>query len=1067
MMDTALLEAHKDQLEPIPQPPKRMLVGNLNELTSGPTPFEAMCRLADEYGPLFQLEVGGNRIIVASSFELADELCDTKRFDKGIGPGLKQVRNLNSEGLFSSYTHEAHWRKAHNILLPNFSHAAMKRYAPAMLEMANQLIEKWDRAAAEGHEVNVPEDMTRLTLDTIGLCGFDYRFDSFKHDQPHPFVQAMMNFLSAMQENARRPALVNKMMVLKQRQLRKDSQFINSYVDNIVAERKKLPDQSGKNDLLSFMLNGVDRESGEKLSDSVIRANIVTFLIAGHETTSGLLSFAIYELLRHPEVLARAYEEVDRVLGPQPDFTQIHELQYVLQILKETLRFWPTAPVFSLTPYEDTVIGGKYFIPKGQPVQLLLTRVHRDPNVWGPHANEFNPDNFAPELEEKRPANAFKAFGNGQRACIGRQFALQEAMLVLGMLLSRFKFVDFEHYQMHLKQSLTIKPGDFKLKLERRPEREGVAPVKPAEQPEMPVVKPVNVAAHNTPLLVLYGSNMGSAEAFAHLVGEDGADRGYRATVASLDEYAGKLPTEGLVLIVTSTYNGQPPDNAARFVEWLKSEQKSLQGVRYAVMGCGNRDWASSFQAIPKLIDSRLEELGGERVLARGEADARGDFDGQFQKWYRPVWSSLAEKLGLDQASAAAEARGDQYEVEFLEEPRDNPFVVSFGARPMTVIENHPLYQGERSARHIELVLPEGVDYRPGDHLGVIPRNGEGLVKRVAARFRIEPKARLRIKQKTGSRTVLPVDRVVSLSHLLSEYVELQDVATRAQLETLAAHTDCPPSRLALKQMASDDGAYDQGVRQKGCSVLDLLEEHRSVELPFNVFLEMLPPLRPRYYSISSSPQAGDRILSLTVGVLDQPARSGHGRFQGACSNYLARTSKGQTVYAFVRSNPAFHMPESPATPLVMVGPGTGLAAFRGFLQERAVQKAQGQELGPALLFFGCRHPEQDYLYQDELEEYAREGVNELVVAYSRVDPNRKVYVQHKLAEMKERVWELLQQGGVIYVCGDAAHMAPDVRAALAALYREKTGQGEAEAEKWLQELAASNRYRLDVWASS
>lgn len=1067
-MDMVVKEATRPALEPIPQPPKSRFTGNLAQMQLADNPMESLMKVAEEYGPIFQLEVGSNRVIVVSGFELANELFDTRRFDKGIGPGLKQVRNFNSEGLFSSYTHESHWRKAHNILLPNFSHAAMKRYAPGMLRIANELIAKWEKACDAGEAVDVPADMTRLTLDTIGLCGFDHEFESFKRDEPHPFINAMMGFLNAMQDNARRPALVNKMMVLKQRQLRKDSQFINDYVDKIVAERKKDPNPEKYVDLLSYMLTGVDRESGEKLEDSVIRANIVTFLIAGHETTSGLLSFALYELMRHPKVLARAQEEVDRVLGPQPDFNQIHQLEYVLQVLKETLRHWPTAPMFSLAPMEDTVIGGKYLIPAGQPCQVLLKAFMQDPKIWGPNAAEFDPDQFAPEKEENRPANAFKAFGNGQRACIGRQFALQEAMLVLGMLLQRFEPVDFDHYKMHIKQSLTIKPGDMHIKLKRRDApKNQPALTRTADEPVMTESARVRVKAHNTPLLVLYGSNMGSAEAFAHLVCDDGQDRGFKASIAPLDEYAGKLPEEGVVLIVSATYNGMPPDNAARFVSWLSETKDSLAGVKFAVMGCGNRDWASSFQAVPKLIDEKLAALGAERLIERGEADARGDFDGQFQKWYRPVWELLGEKLGLGESAAPVESRADQYEVEFLEDERDNPFVASFGARPMTVVENHELYHSDRSARHIELVLPEGVSYVPGDHLGVIPQNDAALVGRVAERFRLDPKTRLRIHQKSGSRSVLPVERVISLGYLLTEYVELQDVVTRRQLETMATHTDCPPHKRELQRLASDDQAYKSEIMDKCVSLLDILEDFPSCELPFNLFLEMLPPLRPRYYSISSSPSVGDRILSVTVGVLDEPARCGTGRFKGACSNYLARATRGQQVYAFIRSNPSFHLPESLTTPLVMVGPGTGLAAFRGFLQERGMQHGQGHDLGPALLFYGCRKEEEDFLYQDELEEYRKEGITDLVVAFSRQDPARKTYVQHKMAENREKLWEMLEAGAVIYICGDAGKMAPDVRGELMAIYRSKTDKSEFDAQAWLQELAANGRLRLDVWAST
>ncbi|MBN9418018.1 MAG: cytochrome P450 [Candidatus Eremiobacteraeota bacterium] len=1058
----------ESKLVPIPQPPAHFMMGNLPELKLEGTPVESMMKLAEEYGPIFRLDLGSGHIIVASSFELAEELCDTKRFDKGFGPGLKQIRVFSGDGLFSAYTHEPNWRKAHNILMPNFSHAAMKRYMPAMLEIARLLIEKWEKAADSGAQVDVPEDMTRLTLDTIGLCGFDHRFDSFRRDTPHPFVDAMMTFLSGMQENARRPAVVNKLLYFKQKKITQGRQYINDYVDQIVRERKTDPARASKVDLLSCMLDGVDRESGEQLEDLTIRLNIVTFLIAGHETTSGLLSFAIYFLLHHPDVLARAYEEVDRVLTEEPTFEQIHQLQYLLQILKETLRLYPTAPFFTLAAYEDTVLGGKYFIPKDQPVQLLLPSLHRDPAIWGPKAHEFNPDNFAPDLEEKRPVNAYKGFGNGQRACIGRQFALQEAVLVLALVLQRFRLVDIHQYKLHLKQSLTIKPGDFQIKLQRRPVDE--AKKQSAAQPVAEATRPAAPArqrpTHGTPLLVLYGSNTGSSEAFARQVAEDGDARGFQTEVAELDAFVGKLPRQGAVLVFSSSYNGAPPDNAVKFCQWLESAE-TLQGVKFGVFGCGNRDWAASYQQVPKQIDQRLEALGAERVIGRGEGDARGDFDGHFSNWYAPLWAELAARLGIEE-SLEAEAKGDLYEVEFLEQKRENPFVAAFGARPMTVVENREIFQSpERSARHIEVVLPEGMNYRIGDHLGVVARNSAGLVKRAANRFALDPEARIRIKKKGTTKTLLPIDQVVPLGEILSEYVELQDVATRKHIKIMAENTPCPPEQRNLQALVSEDERYAREVLAKGKSVLDLLEDHPSCQLPFNLFLEMLAGLRPRYYSISSSPLSSERICSITVGVLNDPARSGKGRYQGTCSNYLAGLKKGQQVYAFVRENhPNFHLPEDSAKPVLMVGPGTGLAPFRGFLQERSALQAQGETLGKALLFYGCRHSKQDYAYETELQEFVEHGVCQLVTAFSR-ENEQKVYVQHRVLENKELVWQLFEDGGTVYICGDGGKMAPDVRRAFAQIHQEKTGQDAQAAEDWLKGLETSGRYMVDVWSST
>ena len=248
-------------------------------------------------------------------------------------------------------------------------------------------------------------------------------------------------------------------------------------------------------------------------------------------------------------------------------------------------------------------------------------------------------------------------------------------------------------------------------------------------------------------------------------------------------------------------------------------------------------------------------------------------------------------------------------------------------------------------------------------------------------------------------------------------------------------------------------------------SVFDLLEEHPACELPFHLYLEMLSLLAPRYYSISSSPAGESQRCSATVGVVEAPASSGRGIYRGVCSNYLARRRSGDTIHATVRETKAgFRLPDDNTVPIIMIGPGTGLAPFRGFLQERADRKARGANLGPAMLFFGCRHPEQDFIYADELKAFAAEGLCELHTAFSRVD-GAKTYVQHLLAAQKDRVWELIEKGAIVYVCGDGSKMEPDVKATLTSIYRERSAADADRAARWIDDLGTRNRYVLDVWA--
>src|SRR3954470_12950135 len=478
-------------LEPIPHPPGHLLVGNLFDLDTS-HPLESLADLARQYGPIYQLQLPGrgSRVIV-SGYELVDELCDETRLDKMLGPGLNVLgEGPVGRGLFTSETSDPNWHKAHNVLLPAFSLDAMRSYFPGMLDLAVQLMQKWERLNPED-TVDAPADMTRLTLDTIALCGFNYRFNSFYRDTPHPFVVAMLGTLETAQAQVRELPIQRALNRKRAREVQAHQELMIQTVQRIIQERRASGTLGTINDLLDRMLTGVDRQTGERLDDTNIIAQCITFLIAGHETTSGLLSFALYALLKNPDVLARAYDEVDRVLGMDagalPTYAQVHQVPYVSHILEETLRLWPTAPAFTRHPYENTVIGGKYRLENDTAATILIGMVHRDKQVWGEEPERFDPNRFSPERRGKIPPNAYKPFGTGQRACIGRQFALQEATLVLSMLLQRFEFIDFADYQLETKQALTIKPNQFHIRVTRAGRKAAVplsaAHPAPAPQP--------------------------------------------------------------------------------------------------------------------------------------------------------------------------------------------------------------------------------------------------------------------------------------------------------------------------------------------------------------------------------------------------------------------------------------------------------------------------------------------------------------------------------------------------------------------------------------------------------
>ncbi|MCC9021992.1 bifunctional cytochrome P450/NADPH--P450 reductase [Bacillus nakamurai] len=1057
------------ETSPIPQPKTFGPLGNL-PLLDKDRPTLSLIKLAEEQGPIFQLHTPAGTIIVVSGHELVAEVCDESRFDKSIEGALEKVRAFAGDGLFTSWTHEPNWRKAHNILMPTFSQRAMKEYHFMMTDIAVQLIQKWARLNPD-EVVDVPADMTRLTLDTIGLCGFNYRFNSYYRETPHPFINSMVRALDEAMHQMQRLDFQDKLMIRTKRQFHHDIQNMFSLVDSIIAERKSNGHQDEK-DLLARMLNVEDPETGEKLDDENIRYQIITFLIAGHETTSGLLSFAIYFLIKNPDTLKKAYEEVDRVLtDPVPSYKQVLELTYIRMILNEALRLWPTAPAFSLYPKEDTVIGGKYPISTKDRISVLIPQLHRDKDAWGDNAEEFYPERF--EHPDQVPHHAYKPFGNGQRACIGMQFALHEATLVLGMILQQFTFIDHTDYELDIKQTLTLKPGDFNIRVQPR-NREAVQPAVLSAEKETPDVQREKkekkaasiIGLNNRPLLILYGSDTGTAEGVARELADTASMHGVRTETAPLNDRIEQLPKEGALLIITSSYNGKPPSNAGQFVQWLEEIQPGeLAGVQYAVFGCGDHNWAATYQDVPRLIDEKLAQKGAERFSPRGEGDVSGDFEGQLDEWKRSMWEDAIKTFGL-KLNENAEKERSTLSLQFVSGLGGSPLARSYEAVYAVVAENRELQAANsgRSTRHIEITLPKEAAYQEGDHLGVLPVNSREQISRILRRFGLNGNDQVLLTASGQSAAHLPLDRPVSLHDLLSYSIEIQEAATRAQIRELAAYTVCPPHKRELEDLL-EEGVYQEQILKSRISMLDLLEKYEACELPFERFLELLRPLKPRYYSISSSPRENPEQASITVGVVRGPAWSGLGEYRGVASNYLADRKAGDDIIMFVRTpETRFQLPEDPATPIIMVGPGTGVAPFRGFLQARAALKREGKTLGEAHLYFGCRN-DNDFIYRDELEAYEKEGIVTLHTAFSRKEGIPKTYVQHLMAENAEELISILDRGGHLYVCGDGSKMAPDVEATLQKAYQTVHGTEEQAAKEWLRDLQTKGIYAKDVWA--
>jgi cytochrome P450/NADPH-cytochrome P450 reductase len=1044
----------------IPTPRGLPIVGNgLQVPVEGTHRFFADLAAQHPEG-IYRLNLAGRHVVFVHDPDLVAEVCDETRFYKPIDPPLAHVRDFAGDGLFTAREEEEVWGQAHRILLPAFSQRSMKAYFPQMLEIAGNLVTAWSGRP----EVDVSDDMTRLALDTITLAGFGQQFRSFEQTELHPFLQAMGSALTEAMNRTRQLPMVTGLKKRADAAYRSDIAVMQDTVDEVIRARRASGEKS--NDLLGLMLEAADPLTGARLSDENIRNQVLTFLIAGHETTSGTLSFALHHLMRNPHVLAQAYAEVDRILPGDtvPTYELIMKLDVIPRILDETLRLHSPITAIGLASREATTLGGRWEIPAHQKVAVILKPLHTHPKAWS-DPDTFDIDRWLPEAKAGHHPHAYKPFGNGERACIGRQFALTEARLALAMLLQRFAIADPAGHRLTIKQTLTIKPDGFRLRVRPRLAHERLSFDEAVEETS----ETVEVQASGVRLRVAYGSNLGTSEDLAQQIADRARRSGFDVTVQTLDDLASDLPAEGLLTVVTSSYNGKAPDNAQAFDD-LDIPAGALDSVRFAVLGNGNTQWAT-YQAYPRRVFAKLAAAGARPLLDRGETDASADFDGMAQTWLNGLWNALAAEFG---AATPAGSGGPRYRVEVLGEDQIRPAVVSTQAHPVMIMSVEELvgdpaglWDFSREAprpgvKAITVRLPDGITYSAGDHLAVYAKNDPELVDWALHTLRVSRDLVIRLGQDGERPTGLPIGVPVTAGLLLTDFVELQEPATRSQIAVLAEHTGCPWTTRQLTSWTTSADLYADEILAKRVSVLSLLERFPAVELPFAVFLELVGTIKPRFYSISSSPAVDASLVTITVGLVDGPSRTGNGRYRGMCSQYLARLTPGDVFYGHVRvPAPPFRLPEDPATPMILIGPGTGFAPLRGFLQERA--RTAGS--GPAKLFYGCRHPEHDWLYRAEMEQWAADGVTDLHLAFSAVDGHPHRFVQEALAAEGDAVWQLLEQGGHIYLCGDGARMAPAVRAELYAIFRRHTGGTAAEAEAWLRSLEAVGRYQQDDFA--
>jgi len=554
---------------------------------------------------------------------------------------------------------------------------------------------------------------------------------------------------------------------------------------------------------------------------------------------------------------------------------------------------------------------------------------------------------------------------------------------------------------------------------------------------------PANLAEPKVeiPLTILWGSQTGTAESLAKKTAKAAGQKGFKVEVFDMDTYPKeRLSKEENLLILTSTYGeGDPPDNAEAFHAFVMGDEAPrLESMSYSVLGLGDSSYPD-FNQCAKEFDTRFEGLGAKRVAPGVWCDV--DFDDPYAAWQESALSALSDSGAA--VTPSSNGTGSPVNESPAEEPgpkysRKNPF-------PAKLLSNANLNKdgSAKETRHVEICL-KGSDltYEAGDALGVVPQNCDELVEEILSVLGFSGD-----EEVPGSN-----DEPVPLREALKHHYDITTL-NKVWLENYAKKAKHPELDALI---ATQNGKIDEYI--KGRHLIDPLMDFSATFAQAAEFVSLLKKLAPRLYSISSSPKAYEEQVHLTVGAVRYET---HGRIRkGVCSTFLADMEPGSTLHVYVQPNKHFKPPADPEMPMIMVGPGTGIAPFRAFLEERVATAAPGKNW----LFFGDQKKDSDFLYAEQFAGLIESGkLHRLDTAFSR-DGADKVYVQHRMLENGEEIFQWLEDGAHFYVCGDASRMAKDVDTALREIIQQHGGLTAEEADGYLANLKSQKRYLRDVY---
>ncbi|XP_043473063.1 NADPH--cytochrome P450 reductase isoform X1 [Leptopilina heterotoma] len=596
-------------------------------------------------------------------------------------------------------------------------------------------------------------------------------------------------------------------------------------------------------------------------------------------------------------------------------------------------------------------------------------------------------------------------------------------------------------------------------------------------------------------LVVFYGSQTGTGEEFAGRLAKEGIRYRMKGMVADPEECdmeelvnLKSIPNSMAVFCMATYGEGDPTDNAMEFVDWLKNGEGDLSGLNYAVFGLGNKTY-EHYNEVAIYIDHRLEQLGATRVYELGLGDDDANIEDDFITWKDKFWPVVCEFFGIEGISEDVSIR--QYKLtEHVDLPADriyqgeiarlhsfknqrapfdvkNPYLA-----PLKV--NRELHgpKSERSCMHIEFDIDGSkMRYETGDHLAVYPVNCSLLVNKIGEKCNVDLDTIITLTNTDEESTKKhPFPCPCSYRTALTHYLDITGHPRTHILKELAEYCCDAADKEKLKLMASTTAEgkalYNQWIIQENRNIVHILEDIPSLKPALDHLCELLPRLQCRYYSISSSPKLHPTTVHITAVVVEYKTPTGRIN-KGVTTSWLREKHPSEPpslVPIFVRKS-QFRLPLRTSTPIIMVGPGTGLAPFRGFIQERDLARKEGKEVGETILYFGCRKSAEDFLYKEELEEYVKSGTLTLHTAFSR-EQEHKIYVTHLLEKNDDELWNVIgEKNGHIYVCGDARNMARDVHNILLKVVMQKGKMTEMEAQDYIKKMDTQKRYSSDVWS--